>query len=74
MIMDLQAFEQEKRKKVEELKALCESNQISQSEFEELAQDELDIEKITEMLDTEEKKIAVEKTLLAIKTAIGLIK
>jgi len=72
--MDVQAFEQEKKQKVDELKALYESNQISQSEFEELVQDELDITKISEMLDTEEKKIAVEKTLLAIKTAVGLIK
>ena len=72
--MDLQAFEQEKQQKVLELKALYESDQISYSEYVELVQDELDIEKIAKMLDTEEKKIIAEKAFLAIKSIAGIIK
>lgn len=72
--MDLQAFEQEKTKKVLELKSLYESNQISHSEYVELVEDELDFEKIAKMLDTEEKKILAEKAFLAIKSIAGIIK
>lgn len=72
--MNISELEQEKTKKVLELKSLYESNQISHSEYVELVEDELDFEKIAKMLDTEEKKILAEKAFLAIKSIAGIIK
>lgn len=72
--MDLQALEKEKQEKVNELKALYESSEISYDEYEELVNDLLDLDRISGMLDTEEKKIFIEKAFLAIKMGAGLIK
>lgn len=72
--MDFSKLEQEKKEKVEELKSLHESGELSYDEYVELAEDVLDLEKISDMLDTEEKKVLVEKAFFAIKLAAGLIK
>lgn len=72
--MDFSKLEQEKKEKVEELKSLHESGELSHDEYVELVEDLLDIEKISGMLETEEKKILVEKAFLAIKLAAGLVK
>lgn len=72
--MDLSHLEQEKKQQVEELKVLHESGDLSHDEYVELVEDILDLEKISGMLDTEEKKIIIEKAFLAIKTASGLVK
>jgi len=59
--------------KVNELKALVESGEISSDEYYELVEDFKDIDKIRDQIKDEEAKIMAEKVLSHLSTIISLV-
>ena len=59
--------------KVNELKALVASGEISQDEYYELVEDFKDIDKIRDQIDDEEAKIMAEKIVSHLSTIISLV-
>ena len=71
--MNIEKWQAEAEQKVKELEELLKSEQISQGEYQELAADILDMEKIQGALDTEENKITAQKVIDGIKIIAGLL-
>ena len=71
MNVDLWQLEQEQR--VAEYKELRDAGQLSDSEYEELIEDLLDISKMSENLELEHNKIKVQKAIDAIKVIAGIL-
>jgi signal transduction histidine kinase len=71
MNLDLWQIEQEQM--VAEYKELRDAGQISDSEYEELVEDLLDVARIEEDLELEQNKIRVQKAIDAIRVVAGLL-
>lgn len=71
MNLDLWQIKQEQI--VAEYKELRDAGQISDSEYEELVEDLLDVARIEEDLELEENKIRVQKAIDAIRVVAGLL-
>jgi hypothetical protein len=71
--MNIEKWQAEAEQKVKELEELLKSEQITQSEFQELAADILDLEKIQGALNTEENKISAQRAIDGIKIIAGLL-
>lgn len=71
MNLDLWQIEQEQR--IAEYKELRDAGQISDSEYEELVEDLLDVARIEEDLELEQNKIRVQKAIDAIRVVAGLL-
>lgn len=64
---------QEFETKVNELKALAESGEISHDEYYELVEDFKDIDKIRDQIDDEDAKIMAEKIVSHLSSIISLV-
>jgi len=71
--MNVEQWQASKEKEVRELKNLWESGGISESEYNELVEDIIDIAKIQEDLATEDLKNKAVKAIDAIKVVAGLL-
>jgi len=71
--MNIGEWRAEQLQRVEEYKELRDAGQISDSEYEELVEDLLDIAKITGDLELEDRKIKIQKAVDAIRVVAGLL-
>lgn len=71
--MNLDTWQQIQEEKVKELKGMFEAGELSESEYKELVEDLLDIQKISDNLDLEENKIMAQKAIDAIRMVAGLL-
>lgn len=71
--MNIDSWQVEAEQKVRELKTLLEEGHISEGEFEELVQDILDLNAISEDLELEDNKIKAQKAVDAIIAIAGMI-
>lgn len=71
--MNIEQWQAEAEHKVKELEELLSSDQITHGEYQELAADILDIQKIHGALDTEENKITAQRVIDGIKIIAGLL-
>lgn len=71
--MNLETWQEIQEAKVRELKELYDAGDLSESEYTELVEDLLDLQKISDGLDLEENKIRAQKAVEAIRMVAGLI-
>lgn len=71
--MSVEVWKLEAEQQIAEYQELLNAGQLSESEYEELVQDVLDISKIEGALDLEENKILAQKAIDALKVIAGLI-
>lgn len=71
--MNLETWQEIQEAKVRELKELYDAGNLSESEYTELVEDLLDLQKISDGLDLEENKIRAQKAIEAIRMVAGLI-
>lgn len=71
--MNLETWQEIQEAKVRELKELYDAGDLSESEYTELVEDLLDLQKISDGLDLEENKIRAQKAIEAIRMVAGLI-
>lgn len=71
--MNIAEWQIEKEDEVRELKSLYEAGNLSESEYEELVEDIIDIAKIQDDLNTEDLKNTAVKVIDAIKVVAGLL-
>ena len=73
MNLDIQTWQDTQEHRIEEYKDLMNVGHISESEFEELVEDLLDIASISESLELEDDKIKLQKAVDAIRMFAGLL-
>jgi polyhydroxyalkanoate synthesis regulator phasin len=71
--VNLETWQEIQEAKVRELKELYDAGDLSESEYTELVEDLLDLQKISDGLDLEENKIRAQKAIEAIRMVAGLI-
>jgi len=71
--VNLETWQEIQEAKVRELKELYDAGNLSESEYTELVEDLLDLQKISDGLDLEENKIRAQKAIEAIRMVAGLI-
>lgn len=71
--MEIGAWEASAEQQVRELKELLDNGNISQGEYEELVEDILDMQGISDDLGLEENKIRAQKAIDALKVIAGLL-
>jgi len=71
--MEIGAWEASAEQQVRELKELLDNGNISQGEYEELVEDILDLQGISDDLGLEENKIRAQKAIDALKVIAGLL-
>lgn len=71
--MNLDSWQADAEQKVRELKTLLDEGHISEGEYEELVQDVVDLNAISENLDLEDNKIKAQKAVDAIMVIAGLL-
>lgn len=71
--MEIGAWEASAEQQVRELKELLDNGNISQGEYEELIEDILDMQGISDDLGLEENKIRAQKAIDALKVIAGLL-
>ena len=69
----IEAWQAETECRIEEYKNLRDAGHITESEYQELAQDVINIASITQKLELEDSKIKVQKAVDAIKVFAGLL-
>lgn len=71
--MEIVSWQANTEQQVRELKEFFDSGHISQSEYEELVEDLLDMQDITSNLELEENKILAQKAIDALRAIAGLV-
>jgi len=71
--MSIENWQEIKESQINELKELLADDQISESEYQELVEDLLDIEAISQDLKLEDNKIKAQKAIDALKVIAGLL-
>lgn len=71
--MEIGAWEASAEQQVRELKELLDNGNLSQGEYEELIEDILDMQGISDDLGLEENKIRAQKAIDALKVVAGLL-
>jgi len=71
--MNVDSWQIDAEQKVRELKTLLDEGHITQGEYEELVQDVIDLNNISENLDLEDNKIKAQKAVDAIMAIAGLL-
>ena len=71
--MEIGAWEASAEQQVRELKELLDNGNLSQGEYEELVEDILDMQGISDDLSLEENKIRAQKAIDALKVVAGLL-
>lgn len=71
--MNVDSWQKDAEQKVRELKNLLDEGHITQGEYEELVQDVVDLNNISEDLALEDNKIKAQKALDAVMAIAGLL-
>jgi len=71
--MSVENWQEIKESQINELKELLADDQISEAEYQELVEDLLDIEAISQDLKLEDNKIKAQKAIDALKVIAGLL-
>jgi hypothetical protein len=71
--MSIENWQEIKESQINELKELLADVQISEAEYQELVEDLLDIEAISQDLKLEDNKIKAQKAIDALKVIAGLL-